>query len=240
MNIYYRNEKAMFVERPNTESVTPLENIYDPMLELTAKFKESRVTIKGVYSGSIVAADSLCIGYTNADRYKLTIRDTREREFSGGIKGLITIRNFETVFIDGFELELWHDDEEDNTPLYLGHLFIGQKTTLPRFSPEPESGTALNSAASRSFGGQVFGIRRRSLDSFAVNFPRISAYEREVIKEYVNAVLTTEPHIIDPYPQAREEFPPMYVTLNTENVNFTKRNENGFYYTGSLSWQEAK
>jgi hypothetical protein len=240
MNIYYRNEKAMFVDRPKTQSVTPLENIYDPMLELAARFEESHVKIKGVYGDSIVAADSLCIGYTNADRYELTVKDTIERTFTGRIEGLLAIHNFETVFIDEFKLELWHDDEEDETPLYLGHLFIGQKTVFPRFSPEPESGTTLNSAASRSFGGQVFGIRRRSLDSFAVNFPRITAYEREVIKEYVNAVLTTEPHIIDPYPQARQEFPPMYVTLNTENVNFTKRNENGFYYTGGLSWQEAK
>jgi len=237
MNIYHRNEKAIFVDKPSADVVAPLENIYDPMLELTAKFLDSRVTIKGVYGDSIVAADSLCIGYTNADKYKLT---TREGEFSGGIEGLITIRDFETIFIDGFELELWHDDDEDKSPLYLGHLFIGQKTTIPRFSPEPESGTALNSTSSRSFGGQVFGIRRRSLDRFAVNFPRITAYEREVIKEYVNAVLTTEPHIIDPYPQAREQFPPLYVTLNAEEAAFTKRNEDGFYYTGSLSWQEAK
>jgi len=236
MNVYYRNEKATLIDKPPTDTVAPLDNIYDPMLELITKFLSSRVTIKGRYD-DIIAADSLCIGYTNADRYKLT---TREGTFTGSIEGLIAVCDFETVFIDGFELELWHDDEEDKNPLYLGHLFIGQKTTLPRFSPGPESGTTLHSTASRSFGGQVYGMRRRSLDSFSVNFPRISAYEREVIKEYVNAVLTTEPHIIDPYPQAREKFSPMYVTLNIEEAAFTKRSENGFYYTGSLSWQEAR
>jgi hypothetical protein len=236
MNIYYHNEKATLVDRPSTNSVAPLDNIYDPMLELRAEFSESRVTIKGEYDG-ITAVDSLCIGYTNADRYKIT---TREGAFTGRIEGLIAIHDFETIFIDGFELELWHDDEEDNEPLYLGHLFIGQKTELPRFSPEPTSGTTLHSTASRSFGGQVYGIRRRSLDSFAANFPRITACEREVIKEYVNAVLTTEPHIIDPYPLARGKFPPMYVTLDMSEVSLTKRNEDGFYYTGSLSWQEAK
>jgi hypothetical protein len=236
MNVYYRNEKATFINRPDTVVTAPLDNVYDPMLELRTEFKDSHVIITGVYD-SVIAADSLCIGYTNADRYIFT---HREGGSTGSIEGLITIRNFDTIFIDGFQLELWHDDKEDEEPLYLGHLFVGQKTELPRFSPEPTSGTTLNSAASRSFGGQVYGIRRRPLDSFSVSFPRISAYEREVIKEYVNAVSTTEPHIIDPYPGAREEFSPLYVTLNTEDVAFTKRNENGFYYTGGLSWQEAK
>jgi hypothetical protein len=236
MNVYYRNEKVNLTSRPSTNLHAPLDNIYEPMLELKAEFTGYHVTITGEY-GRVIAADSLCIGYTNADRYKLT---TREGKFSGRIEGLIAVNNFETIFIDGFELELWHDDEEDDELLYLGHLFLGQKTELPRFSPEPTSGTTLNSTASRSFGGQVYGIRRRSLDSFAVNFPRINTCERKVIKEYVNAVLTTEPHIIDPYPEARDEFPPMYVTLNTNEVSLTKRNEDGFYYTGNLSWQEAK
>jgi hypothetical protein len=236
MNIYCRNEKANLINKPPTHSKTPLDNIYEPMLELKAEFTSNRVTIEGWYD-VVIAADSLCIGYTNADRYKLT---TREGEFSGSIEGLIAINNFETIFIDGFELELWHDDEEDDETLYLGHLFLGQKTVLPRFSPEATSGTTLNSTASRSFGGQVFGMRRRPLDSFGVNFPRITACEREVIKEYVNAVSTTEPHIIDPYPWARKEFSPMYVTLNADEVSLAKRNEDGFYFTGNLSWQEAR
>jgi hypothetical protein len=236
MNVYYRNEKAKFINKPPTNSKAPLENIYEPMLELKAEFLDSRVTITGGYANSVIA-DSLCLGYTNADRYKLT---TREGEFSGRIEGLITINNFETIFIDGFELELWHDDKEDDEPLYLGHLFLGMKTVFPRFSPEPTMGMSLNGVASRSFGGQVYGMKRRTLESFGVNIPRITVDEYRIIKNYVKNVQNVEPHVIDPYPEAREEFPPMYVSLNTDEVSLTKRNESGFYYTGSLLWQEAK
>jgi hypothetical protein len=64
--------------------------------------------------------------------------------------------------------------------------------------------------------------------------------ECNAIKEYIKAVQTVEPHIIDPYHEARAEFPPMYVTLTQGDYSFPKRDEDGFYFTGSLAWQEAR
>jgi hypothetical protein len=64
--------------------------------------------------------------------------------------------------------------------------------------------------------------------------------ECNAIKEYIKAVQTVEPHIIDPYHEARAEFPPMYVTLAQGDYSFPKRDEDGFYFTGSLAWQEAR
>jgi len=232
MNIYYRNDKAS-LSGSETAVGSSLLNIYDPMLELRADFKAELVTINGSYGGNIAAIDTLCIGYTNASLYELT---TREGKCSGRITNKITVFNFtKTQYIDSFQLKL-----EGVDPLYLGHLFLGQKTVLPRFTVEPEDGKALKSESSRSFGGQVFGMRRKTLKSFAADFQRITAEEKEVIDEYVEAVLNIEPHIIDPYFEARDKFPPMYATLSNSEISLTKRNENGFFYDGSFTWQEAR
>ena len=233
MNVYCRNQKAAFTEYPPLAEGSSLLDVYDPMLALRADFLDESVTIRGDY-GKAAPMDSLCLGLTNAFRYRL---ETREGVFAGTINGLITIHDFdETVFTDYFILEL----EGIEDPLYLGHLFLGQKTVLPRFAVEPETGITLASESGRSFGGQAFGMRRKTLESFSAKFPRLTVGERETVIDYVNAVLNVEPHIIDPYPKARDEFPPMYATLNIGEVSMQKRNENGFYYSGSLSWQEAK
>jgi len=231
VNVYYRNEKAAFTNHSPLAVGSSIYNVYDPMLKLRADFLEENVTIRG---DEIVTIDSLCLGYTNAYCYRL---ETREGIFEGNIaKGLITIRDFEEIiYSDYFILELESDD-----PLYLGHLYLGHKTELPRFAVEPETGIALNSEASRSFGGQVFGMKRVALESFAVNYNRLALEEQSLIKEYIKAVQNVTPHIIDPYPQAREEFPPMYAVLDIKETSFPKRNESGFFYGGSLSWREAR
>jgi hypothetical protein len=86
----------------------------------------------------------------------------------------------------------------------------------------------------------VFGIRRKTLNKFSVNFPRITAEEREIILKYIESVLNIEPHIIDPYCGARDKFPPMYATLNISENSMQKLNENGFFYSTNLTWQEAR
>ncbi|MCL2138488.1 MAG: hypothetical protein FWH41_03035 [Treponema sp.] len=229
--IYCRNEYAE-LEGPKPVNGSDLEYINDPMLALATEFADRKITITGKFK-SVVAIDSLCIGNTNAISYELHLGP---HCISGSIEGIITVYNFDaTVFTDSFSLELNGLD-----PLFLGHLFFGQRTCLPRFAPEAEGGIMLTSEGSRSFGGQAFGIRRITLENFSVNFPRLSAEEREIIVEYVQSVLNVEPHVIDPYPQARDYFPPRYVTLNTGEISLPRRNENGFYYSGSLSWQEAR
>jgi hypothetical protein len=248
MNIYYRNEKAALSTGTVLKTGSELNNVYDPMLELRADFTGNNVVITGRYN-HVVAIDSLCLGNTNAIDYQFTAykKEIVEGTFSGRINvcgSYITVHNFdETVFADQFELELETlklDSIKEAEPLYLGHLFVGQKTVLPRFAPEAETGMALTSEASRSFGGQVYGMRRITLDSFGVKFPRLTADERSTIKEYVKAVQNIEPHIIDPYHGARAEFPPMYVTLSVGEVSQPKRDEDGFYFSGSLAWQEAR
>jgi hypothetical protein len=235
MYIYYKNNIAAFPNSPKMEAGSYVENIYDPMLELPANFDvKGKVTIKGTFE-NIVAIDSVCIGNTNAFEYKLS---TREGDFSGRVRDWINISNFdEPVFTDYFTLDLEGDEDEK---LYLGYLFLGVKTVLPRFEIKPKTGLAIMSEAARSFGGQVLGMKRQPLESFGVNFARLTLDEYNLLKEYIKTVQTVEPHIIDPYHEARKQFPPMYATLTQGEYSFPKRDENGFYFTGSLSWQEAR
>jgi len=234
MYIYYQNNKAILKKLDMIEG-SYIENIFDPMLELKAEFDiKGKVTIEGRFDKTI-AVDSICIGNTNAFKYKLI---TREGEFSGRIKDWLNINNSkDTFFTDYFSLELEGDEDEK---LYLGYLYIGNKTVLPRFEIKPSTRLAIISEAARSFGGQVLGIKRQPLESFGVSFARLNSDECNLIKDYIKAVQTVEPHIIDPYHEARAEFPPMYVTLTQGDYSFPKRDEDGFYFTGSLAWQEAR
>jgi len=236
MYVYYQNNKTETLDSTQIKHPVYLKNIFDAQLELTAEFNsKDKVTITGTYPfPEIVPVDSLCLGNTNACRYKLT---TREGEYSGIISGRITIKNFEMAFIDGWTLEL---EGTGDDKIYLGYLYIGQKIVLPRFAIQPDTGMTLTSEGSRSFGGQAFGMKRVTLDNFKASFTRLNLQEKETIKEYVKAVQDIEPHIIDPYHEAREEFPPMYVTLSSGDYSFPKRDEDGFYFSGSLSWQEAR
>jgi len=237
MYVYINNNKTEILDSPQIKHPVYMNNIFDPMLDLVAEFiDKDSVIINGTYPfPEIAVVDSFCVCNTNAYKYKLI---TREGEFSGKIQGRITIHNLDKpVFIDGFTLELEGTGDDE---LYLGYLYLGQKIILPRFAIQPDTGMTLASESSRSFGGQVFGMKRVTLDSFGVKFPRLTLEEKETIKEYVKAVQNVEPHIIDPYHEAREEFPPMYVTLSLGDYSFPKRDEDGFYFSGSLAWQEAR
>jgi len=229
--IYHKNNAAG-LSGSDTAVGSPYDNINDPMLELCTSFLDDAVTINGIFEDS-VAVDTFCIGNTNATSFELNISG---EQIKGNINSLIEVRNLaDTLFLEGFTLLLYGDE-----PLYLGHLFFGEKTCLPRFGIEPGTSIGLRSESSRSFGGQAFGMRRKPLMNFSVNFPWLTSEEREILIDYLQDVQNVEPHIIDPYPEARDQFPPMYVTVDASDVSFPKLSENGFYYSGSLAWKEAR
>jgi len=235
MNIYCVNNKATFKSHSLLAADSSIYNVYDPMLELRADFLDANITLRGVYE-DVVAIDSFCLGHTNAYRYRM---ETREGVIEGFTSDSITIHDFdEAVFTDFFVLEL--EGVPYSEPLYLGHLYTGHRIELPRFAVGPETGITLGSETARSFGGQAIGMKRETLESFSVNYSRLTSDEYRLIKEYIKTVQNVETHIIDPYPQAREDFPPMYATLDISSISFAKLKEPGFFYSGSLAWREAK
>jgi hypothetical protein len=75
--------------------------------------------------------------------------------------------------------------------------------------------------------------------TFGASFPRVDNRNKKLIDEYMDEVLNIQPHVIDPYPEARDELGPFYGTLVT-SMKGTKRAENGFYWSFELEWMEAK
>jgi hypothetical protein len=68
---------------------------------------------------------------------------------------------------------------------------------------------------------------------------RIENDQKKIFDDYINGVQTVIPHVIDPYPEAHEQFEPFYATV--ENYGeMTKREENNFYWNMQCGWKEAK
>jgi hypothetical protein len=241
LNIYYKNRiKTASLNSPQSDLVMPLNNLYDDYLGLLAGFTGSNAVITGVWPfPESVFVSSLCIGLTNAMNYTLALFDVNEEQiYSSGQKNTgfnkIEILDFPGMMVEKFILELSGDEN-----ITLGLLYLGDKLELPRFSPGPAYNHDFTSEAERSMGGYAFGLRKTRLVTFSAGFPRVDNRNRKIIEEYMDETLNVQPHVIDPYPEAREEFPPFYGTL-THGFPGTKRAENGFYWDFELEWMECK
>jgi hypothetical protein len=236
--VYYQNQEADLSGPPLAQG-SSLSNIYDPMLELRADFKESTVDITGTFPQA-APVDALCLGYTNASQFKIVLRsqlgDIIHNGAYHGIGGRISIEDMpQTRYAKSFTLRL-----EGASPIYLGLLYLGPCLGLPRFGTGPEQGLEFTGEGGRFYGGQAYGMERISLKNFSAEFPRITGEEKQIMESYAEEVHNIRPHIIDPYPEARGDFPPMYVTLSGDGIAFQKRTEQGFYFSTALSWQEAR
>jgi hypothetical protein len=236
--VYYQNQEASLSGSPAAVG-SALKNVYDPMLELRTDFTQATVDITGVFP-QITAVDALCLGYTNASQYRFVLRNQLNGVIHNGvyqgIQNRITIEDMpRTLYAKSFTLRL-----EGTSPLYLGLLYLGPRVGLPRFGTGPELEMSFTGESGRFYGGQAYGMERITLESFSAEFPRLTGEEKQTMKSYAGEVLNIRPHIIDPYPEARGEFPPMYVTISSDTISFPKRVENGFYYSSALTWQEAK
>jgi hypothetical protein len=241
MNLYYKNRiETASLSSPQNDSPMPLSNLYHYYLDLLAGFANSTVTISGQWPfPSSVFVSSLCIGLTNAMNYTLTLFDVNGGQvYASGPKSAgfnkIEILDIPGMTIGGFVLELSGDEK-----ITVGLLYLGDKLELPPFSPGPAHNNEFTGESSRTMGGYSYGLRKARLRTFSAGFPRVDNRDRKVIEEYMDETLNVRPHIIDPYPEARENYDPFYGTL-THGFEGTKRAENGFYWDFELEWMEAK
>lgn len=241
MNVYPENKIENMTL--SASSSADLANVYHPYFDLIADFPSSNVTIDGnagFYYPFVCS--HFIIGGTNAAAYHLTLKNA-----SG-----ITVYDSGTVYLNrenihikdmpspltvcSFSLDLASYEPRTRA----AYLYLGNRSKLPEFSINPSWGLALQSQSSRSASGHAYGLLETTLESFSCVFPRVDNNERRILKSYIKSVLNIKPHIIDPYPLARDEFEPMYVTL-TDGIDTSKRDEHGFYWSDvTLSWQEAK
>jgi hypothetical protein len=241
MNVYYSNRiETAALSSPQSDPLMPLENSYHHYLGLLAGFTAPNATITGEWPfPESVFVSSLCIGLANAMNYTLTLFDVNGGEaYSSGEKSFgpnrIEILDFPGVMAGKFAIEL-----SGNENITIGLLYLGDKLELPPFSPGPSYSNDFTSESERSMGGYSFGLRKVRLITFGANFPRVDNRDKKLIDGYMDETLDIQPHVIDPYPEAREEFAPFYGTL-TSGLKSEKRDEGGFYWAFGLEWMEAK
>jgi hypothetical protein len=241
MIVYVDNrlETAKTLTSPNENTDAPISNVYHAFLDLTAEFTAKNVVISGAWADSI-AADTFIIGLSNAETYQLILKNAANAiiynsdvvykddaliEILDLSKGLL-VRTF-TLTLTGY----------DN--IRVGLLYLGEALDIGLFAVGPVYTREFTGEGNRAMGGQVYGLRKITLRSFSATFPNVDNTRRALIEAYLDDQLQVEPHVINPYPQARDAFPPMYATLES-GLSATKRERDGFWWDFELTWKEAK
>jgi len=242
MNVYMNNElaKTESLLSANVDEYSKMEYLYHPYLELPAEFKSIYAEVTGKWAiNNPAQIDSLIIANTNVKTYRIVFYDQNDAEVYD--TGLITI--FEPIQItklqEKFLAYSFRATFTADGPVSIGLLYIGAEKVFPRFIVAPVKDMAFRGETNRTMGGQSYGIFQQPLEAFGISFVRIENEVKEMIREYMKAVTNVVPHVVDFYPKAHEEFPPMYVTL-AEGFSATKREENHFYWNFNLAYQEAR
>lgn len=236
MNVYPVNaiEGASLIS-PQIETYSRIRDIYNKYIEFTVDFIMPSIELNGNWA-FIVEADSLIIGNANTEFGEVSLILSGETVFKKAFetKNYINIVNLEGIkAFNEIRLSL-----SGSANAQVGLLFIGKKWILPRFATLPEKGLTLRNDSGRTFTGQSTGIPVAALRSFAATFVRIGNEEVKTINDYINGVQTIIPHVVDSYPEAHEEFPPMFMTVQEYSAK-EKRAENGFFWNFDIAWMEA-
>jgi hypothetical protein len=239
-------------------------------LDMATVFTESTVRIRGTWIDNNLV-DSWCFGNTNAKEYQIKLYDefgnllfdtgsqhiitqpVNFRIITHSGKALVTQSFFsfkkidnQAIFIETlkddifnvreFELILRADD-----PLFIGNLFVGLKTQLPRPGVSINNDVQLFSESIVSYGGHVHGSLGVYTEGFSCDFPILTAEDRKIMRRYLVDVQDVIPHYVDPFWGSREEFEPIYGTLSESNLSLQKlTNPDGAYYSTSLKWRGSR
>jgi hypothetical protein len=130
--------------------------------------------------------------------------------------------------------------EIDNNTFKTCYMFFGRGVDLGLFAVNPVHGFMDTGAASVTKTGQVYGLKGAFLQHFECVFPRIDNDMKNIHKAYAEAVGQIDGHVIDPWPEARDKFPPFYAVLNNTDLSVEKRTENNWKWRSSFSWMEAR
>jgi hypothetical protein len=236
MKVYPVNAvEASKMESEQREPYSDLAGLHNRIIGYQADFNSQDVEITGSWNGN-VDIDTVILGNTNAAGGSVELYDGEELLFTGNFDagGFIRIIPFNKTNINNFKLEL-HGAEN----IRLGYLYMGEAWELPRFAVQPRNALQLRNGSDRTFYGNVTGIPVETIRSFGCDFARVANNDKKKFDDYINGVQKVIPHVVDFYPEAHEEFEPMFMTVN-EYGEATKCEESGFYWNFSCSWQEAR
>jgi hypothetical protein len=236
MNVYPANAiEACAMSSPQKEPYALIEDLYNRFISFQVDFRSPDIEITGSWN-SPVETDSIIPGNTNAanGRIRLYNGNNLLHDSCFDTDGYLTIANTEKLNVTSFILNLSGSEN-----ISLGYLFIGAKLELPRFAVQPAKGLELRNEDGRTFTGQVMGIPIETLKTFSASYLRIPNDQKKIFDGYTEGVQTVIPHVIDPYPEAHEQFEPFYATLKSYG-DAVKREENNFYWDFQCDWMEAK
>jgi len=124
--------------------------------------------------------------------------------------------------------------------LYIGCISIGEYLDLPDFLAGPQNTKIINDSSFQSSGGQSSGNRKQNFNRYPLQFANISNTERGEMQAYTTFVQTSIPHFIDLYPDAHDEQPVFYGTIESKNIPLGKRGTSNFTYNASITYRESR
>ena len=243
MNVYPVNAvEAATLNSTEKASYSRLEDLHNRYLDYQVDFTSNDILLKGVWS-NLIPMDSFIIGNTNAVSGRLELLNDEEVVFNQdfAIENLLTIIQIKDEFnkldkkqINNFNLSLQGDQK-----ISLGYIYTGETWILPRFVVSPKTHLQVRSQGGRTFTGQATGVQAETLRTFGATYNRVDNQEKKTFDDYISGVQTIVPHVIDPYPEAHDEFLPFFATVSNYG-EADKRRENYFFWNFTCSWQEAK
>ena len=237
MNVYPVNlMEGAAIASQQRESHSLLTDIHNRYLDFTVDFTAREITVQADWR-SIVEADSFIIGNTNAVRGTLRLALNGTAVYTRTFDTPMEINIVEFDSKRSFNAATFTFSGNEN--IFIGLLYIGEKWTLPRFITFPKHPLSLRSEHGRTFSAQVTGIPSTNVRGFSASFVRIPDIEVKKIDRYINGVQTVIPHVIDAYPLAHREVPPMFATIAAYGEK-EKRAENGFFWNFEITWMEAR
>jgi len=236
MNVYIDNKaEVMTIDGTPVASYSDIKNLFSSKFNVPA-YWETPVTSANIdLTGNNIRANTVIVGRNNAAEIRCRVNTNHFYRVDTSTDPVVMFEFPETLITLIQILVV-------NTPgnIALNYLYVGNNLELPRFVVEPVYTKMIRSPVNRTFGGFTYGLQQEPLRKFSTRYIRISDEVQKKVEKYVYEVGTTIPHIIDPYPKARENVPPFWATLNIESYERTKRNENKFWWNFNLEWLEAR
>jgi hypothetical protein len=227
-----RDNSALYATPLN--SGYSVNDLYHPYLSRSVRFSSNTAVISASWNAGAYA-DSIALIDCGFNQASVSVASQGVTVYTGTtqIQGRHTvIRLPDAYMITGLTLTIYA-----SAPVKIGGLYVGLKTEFPRFDVSPTLGETIGGTGARTSYGQVYGIKKPSIKTFAAAWTRIDNLTRESMEAYADTVQGVEPHLIEPYDDYA--VPPMYAVL-TDFGEFTKRPESGFFWSASMSFEEAK
>ena len=237
MGVYYRNalrQAASLSASPLAEGFWA-QDLHHPFLSRQVDFTPGNAVISVEWgAGNYLDTVALVECRFTQTRVRVThqgaVLFTGDYDYTGGGIGIFPLP-------ERFPCTRLEVTISSGEPVSIGYLYAGVRTAFPRFRPGPGMGLEVTGEAEWTARGAVYGLTWPVLHVFQAAFERIDRETRREMEAYIAAVQYTVPHLVEPYDP--REYPPLYGAL-TEAGNFTKREENGFYFDTALSWREAR